>query len=137
MLAPTLAAEGLEPRRLALLAQRVRRSEATVEAAVDQAAARLAPGTWPERGPVVMAAQRFAALPEEVALRLLGRAIERTGDEGPVELAKLEALAALVLAARPGQTLRRTLAGAQITVARECLTIERAPARRQAAAKRP
>jgi len=136
-LMPALAGEGLEPRRLALLAQRVRRSEATVEAAVDHAAAKLAPGTWPERGPVVIAAQPFAALPEEVALRLLGRAIERTGDEGPVELAKLEALAAAVLAARPGQSLRRTLAGAQITMARGCLTIERAPARRRPAAKRP
>ncbi len=45
-----------------------------------------------QRGPVVFDAAQFAGLPAEVGLRLLGRAIAHTGDEGPVELAKLEAL---------------------------------------------
>jgi tRNA(Ile)-lysidine synthase len=136
-LMPALAREGLGPRRLAMLARRVRRSEAAIEAAVDDAAARLAPGSWPAHGPVVISVQQFSRLPEEVALRLLGRAIGQAGDEGPVELAKLETLAAAVLWAPPGESLRRTLAGAQITLARGCLTIVRAPPRRRAAAKPP
>ena len=36
--------------------------------------------------------RRFGDVPAEVALRLLGRAIGRVGDEGPVELGKLETL---------------------------------------------
>ena len=42
----------------------------------------------------------YARLPAEVALRLLGRAMARAGDEGPVELAKLEALKAALDAAQ-------------------------------------
>ena len=34
----------------------------------------------------------FAALPDEIRLRLLGRMIARTGSEGPVELGKLETM---------------------------------------------
>ena len=55
---------------------------------------------WPRlrrsRGPTPARSRsrRFSLrrLPAEVALRLLGRAIARAGDEGPVELGKLEAL---------------------------------------------
>ena len=57
---------------------------------------------------------RFASLPAEVALRLLGRAIAHTGDEGPVELAKLESLYDGLRQAH--SRLRRTLAGALITL---------------------
>ena len=49
-------------------------------------------GTWSERGPIVFDAGQFTRLPAEVALRLLGRAIARTGDEGPLQLGKLETL---------------------------------------------
>ncbi len=63
---------------------------AAIEFAVAAARAALAPGPWPARGPVAFATAQFANLPAEVALRLLGRAIAHTGDEGPVELAKLE-----------------------------------------------
>ncbi len=59
---------------------------------VDAAVAALAPGRWPDGGPIALPAGRFAELPAEVALRLLGRAIARAGNEGPVELGKLEAL---------------------------------------------
>ena len=70
----------------------------------------------------------FAGLPAEVGLRLLGEAIAHTGNEGTVELAKLEALYEALREAR--SRLRRTLAGALITLAPDRLTVERAPARR-------
>ena len=85
-------ARGLDARGLARLAARMRRAESTIEFAVGAARAALAPGRGRERGPVMFETARFATLPAEVAMRLLGRAIAHTGDEGPVELAKLEAL---------------------------------------------
>ncbi|MBN8965196.1 MAG: tRNA lysidine(34) synthetase TilS [Rhizobiales bacterium] len=131
---PALASEGLGAARLALLARRVRRAEAALEAAVDEAAGRLAPGPWPPAGPIEFPAASFNALPDEVALRLLGRAIGAAGDEGPVELGKLEALAAALAAPEAASTgsgrFRRTLAGAVVTRARDRLTVERAPPRR-------
>jgi tRNA(Ile)-lysidine synthase len=122
-----LAHEGLDATSLARLAMRMRRANATVEFAVEVARAALAPEPWPERGPVGIDAARFADLPAEVALRLLGRAIAHTGDEGPVELGKLEALYDALR--QPRAPLRRTLAGALITLARGRLTVERAPPR--------
>ena len=133
MLMPALAREGLDARGLMRLAVRMRRAEATIEFAVGAARAALAPGPWRERGPIVFDAARFRDLPAEVALRLLGRAIAQTGDEGPVELGKLEQLYEVLRQSRP--PLRRTLAGALITLAAERLTIERAPARRRSAAR--
>jgi tRNA(Ile)-lysidine synthase len=128
-LMPELAREGLDARGLARLAARVRRAESTIEFAVAAARAALAPDPWPERGPVIFDATRFARLPAEVGLRLLGRAIARTGNEPPVELAKLEALYDEVR--RAESRLRRTLAGALITLDPDRLTVERAPARRR------
>ncbi len=132
-LMPVLAREGLDARGLMRLATRMRRAEATIEFAVGAARAALAPGPWPERGPVVFDAARFGDLPAEVALRLLGRTIAQTGDEGPVELAKLEELYEALRRSRG--PLRRTLAGALITLRGVRLTVERAPARRQRAAR--
>ena len=125
---PALATEGLDARCLARLAKRMRRAEATIEFAVSAARAALAPDPWLERGPIVFEAVRFGDLPAEVGLRLLGRAIAHTGDEGPVELGKLEELYETLRQA-PSR-LRRTLAGASITLARDRLVVERAPARR-------
>ncbi len=127
-LMPHLASEGLDARGLARLAMRLRRAEATIEFAVAAAHAALAPGPWPEGGPIAFDAVRFGALPAEVALRLLGRAISYTGNEGPIELAKLEALYG-ALQVTPGP-MRRTLAGAQVTRGRGRLIVERAPPRR-------
>ena len=59
------------------------------------------PGPWPDDGPVTMRAR--TCLPtcrDEIAMRLLGRAIAWTGDEGPVELGKLEALLRMRCVAR-------------------------------------
>jgi tRNA(Ile)-lysidine synthase len=126
-LMPALAGEGLDARGLARLAARMRRAESAIEFAVGAARAALAPGPWRERGPVVFDAARFANLPAEVGLRLLGRAVAHTGDEGPVELGKLEALYDSLRLAH--SRLRRTLAGALITLGGDYLTVERAPAR--------
>ena len=126
---PRLAHEGLDARGLARLAMRMRRAEATVEFAVAAARAALAPGPWRERGPIVLETVRFNNLPAEVALRLLGRAVAHAGNEGPVELGKLEMLYdALRTSSAP---LRRTLAGGQVTLRDGRLVIERAPARRK------
>ncbi len=133
-LLPELAREGLDARGLSRLAARMRRAEATIEFAVAAARAALAPGPWRERGPIAFTTARFADLPAEVALRLLGRAIAQAGTEGPVELGKLELLYDALRSARA--PLRRTLAGALITLSPERLTIERAPARRSSTIRR-
>jgi tRNA(Ile)-lysidine synthase len=136
-LMPTLAREGLTPERLVTLARRARQVEETLLAVMRHAQARIAPGPWPSRGPVTFAAEMFGDLPHEVALRLLGRAVAWTGNEGPVELGKLEALYAAMRApvskgtgrSRPGAQFRRTLAGALVTIAGDRITVERAPPR--------
>ncbi len=130
-LMPDLAGEGLSAHGLSRFAARMRRADATIEFAVAAARDALAPEPWLAAGPIRFETVRFASLPAEVALRLLGRAIGRTGSEGPVELAKLESLYA---AMRQTPTrLRRTLAGAVITVDSDWIVVERAPARRSGA----
>jgi tRNA(Ile)-lysidine synthase len=139
-LMPALAAEGLDAQNLARLARRIRRAEAAIEFAVDAAAAAVADGAlrWTGSNPIRLDAPGFGRLPAEVALRLLGRAITLAGDEGPVELGKLEALhdalgEALHNASPAGsRRLRRTLAGAVITLAGDRLLVERAPPRASA-----
>jgi tRNA(Ile)-lysidine synthase len=142
-LMPRLAAEGLTVQRLALLSERMIRAEIALYDALNEALTRLAPGPWPAGGPVTVDVTAFADLSEETALRLLGRIIEWTGNEGPVELGKLEALCsalegplndALLESAKPGR-FRRTLAGALVTLAGDKLTVERAPARRSGVKK--
>ena len=132
-LLPALSAEGLDAHRLAALARRMARADQAIERAVDEAAARLTRGA----GPVVFGTG-YADLPAEVALRLLGRAIAQRGNEGPVELGKLEALHAALAAAMAEKgaaaRLRRTLAGALVTFDGE-ITVERAPPRRPAPGK--
>ena len=133
-LMPALAREGLDARGLARLAARLRRAELTIQVAVQAARSALAPLPWRERGPIAFETAPFAGLPAEVGLRLLGEAVAHTGDEGPVELAKLESLYEALRQARA--RLRRTLAGALITLDRDYLTVERAPARRRLAMRR-
>lgn len=124
-----LAAEGLDARRLAALARRLRRADAAIEAVVERAAAQ-----WPAAdGATAIPAAGFLSLPAEVGLRLLGRAIARHASEGPVELAKLEALMTAILPAlrKPAKVpVRRTLAGALVTAGRAGLRVETAPPRR-------
>jgi tRNA(Ile)-lysidine synthase len=127
---PALADEGLTPRRLAHLAHRMRRSEAALEAVVNHAAQRL--GLGPDTRKVALGGRDWCEMPAEIAVRLLSRAIGAVGDEGPVELGKLEALSdALVAAVVDGaQRFCRTLAGAMVSLQNGCIVIERAPARR-------
>src|SRR5262245_12906377 len=123
-----LAEEGLDPHRLALLAHRIKRADRAIEAAVDRAMGDLAVELRPSA--LAFEARRFVDLPGEVALRVLGRALAMTGDEGPVELGKLEALkSALDCAQIAGGRFRRTLAGAVVTLTDRQLTVERAPPR--------
>ena len=130
-LMPMLAGEGLTASRLASLAGRVQRVEQTLSQVMFAATKRVAPVPWPDGGPVTMQAEMFSDLPHEVALRLLGQAIAWVGDEGPVELGKLEALYEAMFEP-PDQfaKFRRTLAGAVVTVARDKITIEPAPPRK-------
>jgi tRNA(Ile)-lysidine synthase len=125
-----LAEEGLDAGRLAQLARRLKRAEGAIETAVDRAMYELTVELSPE-GSLCIEASRFADLPAEIALRLLGRAVAGAGDEGPVELGKLEALKCALdraLTGREGR-FRRTLAGAVVTLTDRQLIVERAPPR--------
>jgi tRNA(Ile)-lysidine synthase len=132
-LMPVLAGEGLDARRLALLANRLRRAEATIELAVRVAASAVSETAWIHGAPILLDAEKFIRLPHEVALRLLGRAIMYAAGESPLRLGRLEALYDLLAESKSGGPLqhrvRRTLAGALITLAGDRLAIERAPAR--------
>lgn len=156
-LMPLLAAEGGDARNLARLASRLARANRAVEILVDGAEHYLAlTSRIADRGAGQVRAfdaSAFAALPEEVRLRLLLRAIERLGHEGPVELGKAEhLLTALdealtnpkagaatrsvpkrgILKDVPKRSLRlrQTLAGALISLSQGELIIEPAPPRR-------
>ncbi len=140
-LMPVLAEEGLTPHRLAHLARRVRRSEDALEAILDFAAKRL--GLGPDARKVTLDCRDLRTMPADIVLRLLGRAIGAIGDEGPVELGKLEALSDGLAAAMSGTIsggmhgravrYRRTLAGAMVSLQSDCIIIERAPPRRRRA----
>jgi tRNA(Ile)-lysidine synthase len=131
-LMPSLAREGLDAERIALIARRLTRADAALEAAVDQALDDLAAGSS-ENGPIVLDARRFLRLPAEIGIRLLGRAIAHHGNEGALRLGQLETLHAAIVAANAGG-VRRTLAGALLTLRSSKLVIEQAPPRRQPAA---
>ena len=130
---PRLAAEGLDAGKFSLLARRAARAEAAIEAAVAAALPRVSLTQWSNSGPIMFDHGRLEDLPAEVALRLLGRAIAEVGQEGTLELGKLEGLFdALNGRNQSGpERFRRTLAGAVVTLAGGRLAVERAPARRR------
>jgi tRNA(Ile)-lysidine synthase len=140
-LMPVLAAEGGDARNLARLAARLARANAAVEVLADGAERYLAlrDGAASQAGPdaKVFDFAAFAATPEEIRVRLLQRAIDRFGHEGPAELGKVEAvLSALeAVAAKKADPrrpkLKQTLAGAMISLAGGHLRIEPAPVRRR------
>jgi tRNA(Ile)-lysidine synthase len=134
---PALAAEGFDARNLARLASRLARANAALEILVDGAERYLALG---ERDSATMGfdANAFAALSEEIRVRLLLRRIDRVGHEGPAELGKVEALLAALdrASADPGRAkgrirLKQTLAGALVSFIGDRIRIEPAPPRRR------
>jgi tRNA(Ile)-lysidine synthase len=131
-LMPGLAAEGCDSRNLARLAARLARANAALEVLVDGAERFLALRSAPRPG---VDARIFAALPEEIRLRLLLRMINRVGHEGPAELGKAEALLQALDQAgcdgRKGIRLKQTLAGALVSLTGDRLRIEAAPPRRR------
>jgi tRNA(Ile)-lysidine synthase len=176
-LMPVLAAEGGDTRNLARLASRLARANQAVEVLVDGAERYLAlrdrEASRPQPGAGAKAfkakifdaktfdarifdAEAFVAMPEEIRLRLLKRAIDRFGHEGPAELGKVEALLEVVDRAvaesrrgrlpslgqsslgqaslgqsSPGQSrLKQTLAGALVSLIDGRIRVEPAPPRR-------
>ena len=145
-LMPVLAAEGGDARNLARLASRLARANAAVEVLTDGAERYLAlryrqTGSYrPDAGNSnlqMLDFEDFAAIPEEIRVRLLQRAIDRFGHEGPAELGKVEALLAVLeqagatkKAVGPRQKLKQTLAGALISLVDGKIRIEPAPPRR-------
>jgi tRNA(Ile)-lysidine synthase len=143
---PVLAAEGGDARNLVRLAARLARANAAVEVLVDGAERYLAlryGAARPVNDAKVFDAKAFAAMPEEIRLRLLKRAIDRYGHEGPAELGKIEALLAALDRACAGQAreaqakgqprLKQTLAGALVGLTGGRIRIEPAPPRRRRA----
>ena len=157
-LMPALAAEGGDARNLARLASRFARANAALEVLVDGAERYLALEDGAARhagfdGEVFRAgslaggfeaiaaqtfdARAFAAMPEEVRLRLLLRAINRCGHEGPAELGKVEALLAALdrtmaeRNARRRPALKQTLAGALVSLIDGRIRVGPAPIRRR------
>ena len=152
---PVLAAEGGDARSLARLASRLARANQAVEVLVDGAERYLAlrdreapragfdanafdasafdASTFEAR---TFDASAFAAMPEEIRLRLLKRAIDRFGHEGPAELGKVEALLAALdqAGAKTGKErrprLKQTLAGALVSLTDGRIRVEPAPPRR-------
>jgi tRNA(Ile)-lysidine synthase len=140
-LMPALAVEGGDARNLARLASRLARANAAVEILADGAERYLAlrDGDVPRSGfdGKIFDFEAFAAIPEEIRVRLLQRAIDRFGDEGPAELGKVEALLSALDQASAKKTegrrpkLKQTLAGAVISLVDGQIRVERAPPRRR------
>jgi len=147
---PVLAAEGGDARNLARLASRLFRANAAIEILTDGAERYLAlrerQGVSQTASPAgvvadarIFDAKAFAAMPDEIRLRLLWRAIDRFGHEGPAELGKVEALLSVLDRAmseagherRP--RLKQTLAGALVSLIDDQISIAPAPPRRRRA----
>jgi tRNA(Ile)-lysidine synthase len=164
---PVLAAEGGDARNLARLASRLARANAAVEVLVDGAERylslrdRAAAHSGFDANPFDARAfdakafdakafdakafdaksfdvEAFAVMPEEIRVRLLLRAIDRFGHEGPAELGKVEALLSALdraVAENPAgrrPRLKQTLAGALISLIDDRIRVTPAPPRRRA-----
>jgi tRNA(Ile)-lysidine synthase len=154
-LMPVLAAEGGDTRNLVRLASRLARANAAVEVLVDGAERYLAlrdrqssdsefnTKTAARLDTKTFDAKTFAAMPDEIRLRLLLRAIDRVGHEGPAELGKVEALlSALDRAVADNNSghrprLKQTLAGALVSLIDGRIRIAPAPPRGRGARLKP
>jgi tRNA(Ile)-lysidine synthase len=133
-LMPALAAEGADARGLVRLAARLARANAALEVMTDGAERYLASIGGVSSAGFDLAA--FTALSGEIRVRLLTRAINRAGHEGPAELGKVEALLqAMDQAGAKGKSgaggirLKQTLAGAVISIQNNRIHIFPAPPR--------
>jgi tRNA(Ile)-lysidine synthase len=116
-LMPLLATEGLDRNRLLRLSQRAARAEKALADTADAAFARLVR----RQGGVVVVYPGFAALPGEIAVRLLlracavAKACTATERAGPARLERAERLAAVLQeVGSTGRGLVRTLAGCRV-----------------------
>lgn len=115
-LSAALAAEGLTPERLARLAARMGRAEAALEAMAGRAGLE-ARWAGPEGG---LDFSRLLSWPDEIALRVLVRALRPEGERGHLRLGRIEdAFCALRAAAASGSALRLTLAGRLLVLGRD------------------
>jgi tRNA(Ile)-lysidine synthase len=129
-LMPELAKEGVDARNIGRLTARLARANAALEEVADRAEQALVQRDGKRQA---LGVEAFLSLPNEIRLRLLQRAIDRVGYEGPAELGKVEALLDELtdaFAHKARRAFRRTLAGALVGIGRETLTIEPAPPRR-------
>jgi tRNA(Ile)-lysidine synthase len=131
-LMPALAEEGGDSKNLARLAARLARANAALEVLADGAERYLALRDRNDAARFGFDAAAFAGLAEEIRLRLLKRAIDRVGHEGPAELGKLEAVLAVLdqAIAAGGSRQKLTLAGAMVTLIGGRIHVEPAPPRR-------
>ncbi len=130
-LMPLLAREGCDAVNLVRLASRLGRANAALETVAD-AAERAAVHIDRKSLRSELDTVIFFTAPEEVRLRLLVRAIDRAGHEGPVELGKAEALLQALheaYRAKPPGTMKRTLAGAAVSFGRHVISVSPAPPR--------
>lgn len=134
-LMPALAAEGVDARSLSRLTARLARANAALEAMTDGAERYLQGMNGSQAGVDFVT---FAAMSDEIRVRLLLRAINRIGHEGPAELGKVEALLQAMddaargkTAAKKGVRFKQTLAGAIVSVARDRVRVAPAPPRTQ------
>ncbi|MCJ2033632.1 tRNA lysidine(34) synthetase TilS [Methylobacterium sp. J-068] len=145
-LMPVLAGEGLSATRLCRLAERCARDTAALEAAAEAAFAG-AERPSPE-GSIRLNGQTLKALPEAIALRVVGLALERVSPDGAERLERLERLVldAILPALRAGAPLRRTLRGSLVEVTHAGdvagdmagdVALSRAPLRRGRAGRAP
>ncbi len=127
-LAPLLAREGIDAANLALMARRLARANAALSLFAEESAFALRAGREEGRG---FDAHGFFLMPEEVGIRMLRTAIDAEGIEGPSELAKVEMLyGGLVAAYLAKEPLKRTLAGATVTLSGKDLVVAAAPPRK-------
>jgi len=133
--AVALRREGLTPERMGRLAERMARYEEVVAAAVEAAGRSVADPQQPGR----LNGRMLVEGPEEIALRLLRAEIvgvvAHCAAEKPLRLERLEALwRELRGAIAGGRTIRRTLAGALVSVERDGgVLVTPAPPRRSLA----
>jgi tRNA(Ile)-lysidine synthase len=126
---PHLDALGLTPEMLALSAARLARARRAIEGMVDDLCDAGAVHVDP-RGLVLIDRAPLREVGEEVALRVLERAVAAAGGSGErVPLAKLETVLAGVRAPRTAAPGRWTLARALIAAEPTAVSIEREPGR--------